>query len=265
MNEIQRADVKNLASSLLSPARLLGFALAGWVGWLLMAQASWLWIGLAVWLFGGAVYANAVREDFFKRRFRTPEHRQLWDLVQDRLKRLRRAIKRAPAYVGSALEEMPGTVERTAERLYRSLRRADIVKGEIERSEGRLGPTSVTLKVQTADPETNELYVLADKNLAEYRKHFQTISAHVTRTEGQCAVFVSALDALRVQLLGHRLSEARPEVPMREFRETMGKVRGQLQAIERALRELESFGDVEAESLESEAASRTDVSLKPPP
>ncbi|MEM4407766.1 MAG: hypothetical protein QXI19_03385 [Candidatus Caldarchaeum sp.] len=242
MNDIHRADLTIIAKSALNPIRLAGLALAGWIGTVLMGQGDiWPLAGMLLW--GGALgfYGTAIRNDYLQKRFRTPEHRVLWDLVEDRLRRFHKAVKQAPQEIQRALEDTPQMVDITAKKLYLALRKADMVHQEIERSEGKVIPPPPVLRPHPNDRETTELYVLADKNIAEYRRTLEAVTAHVTRTEGQCAVFLSALDSLRVQLLGHRLRTASPSLPKPEFHHAMTSIKHQLDSITQALKELEAF------------------------
>lgn len=239
MDEIRRADTKNLILSLLGPWRLLAFA-APYFMWLTLYEADGPWnIGLIFWLAGAGYYFYSAIQDFKRRRFINREHGHLWAIIEDRVKRLKSAIRKSPMYIKPGTSEIPKTVERTARHLYGSLRRADIVKNEIIKSEGPHGISTLPFQARIADVETNELYVLADKSVAEYRRHFEHISANVTRTEGQCALFISALDSLRVQLLGYRLSSKEPAVTNSEIIGTVKEVQLQLDAIDKALDELD--------------------------
>ncbi len=240
MDEIRRADAKNLLRRLLSPGRLLVLLAAGYLGWLPISSGQGIWqLGVVFWAIGLGYYVYSVREDFLRNRFVNQEHGQLWEIIRDRLARLRKAIQQAPGHIKPGIQEVPKTVERTGKNLYESLRRADIVKAEIVKSEGAGGISSLPFQARIADGETNELYVLADKNVAEYRKHYDFINAKVTRTEGQCALFISALDTLRVQLLGYRLTSKEPKVSNQEFVSTVREVQLQLDAINKALDELD--------------------------
>ena len=243
MDEIKRADSRNLLLCMISPLRLIGLTAAGYVGWLMISQAGltgfFATAGTGLWLAAGVIYASAVRQDFYKRRFENPEHKQLWDLVEDRRRRFQKALKRVPEHIGAGLQEMLKAVERTSKHLYESLRRADMVKKEITKSEGSLGISSLPFQVRTSDKETTKLYSLADRNVVEYRKYFEALNAKVTRTEGQCALFISALDSLRVQLLGHRLSAKEAAVSQEEFISTIQEIQGQLDSINLALDELD--------------------------
>lgn len=243
MKEIRRADAITLALAMLHPARLVGLLLAGYIGFTAIVASDFLslpyLIGLGILGVGLGMYAATVREEFRQKRFKNPEHRQLWELIRDRLIRFRAALNRAPDSIRSGLHEVPKTIERTAKHLYVSLRKADLVKHEINRSEGRFGISAMPFRMTSQDRQTSEMYMLADKNVAEYRKYYEAVVARVTRTEGQCAVFVSALDSLRVQLLAYRLGSDEADLSREDFLSTMAEVKGQLESINRALDELD--------------------------
>lgn len=243
MREIRRADAITLALAMLHPARVVGLLLAGYIGLTAITTSSFLSlpyiIGLGVLGIGLGAYTVTVREEFRQKRFKNPEHRQLWELIRDRLNRFRAALNRAPDPIRNGLHEMPKTIERTARHLYVSLRKADLVKQEINRSEGKFGISAMPFRMTSEDRQTSEMYMLADKNVAEYRKYYEAVIARVTRTEGQCAVFVSALDSLRVQLLAYRLGSDEAELSREDFLSTMAEVKGQLESINRALDELD--------------------------
>ncbi len=240
MSEIKRADRKIYAAAIFHPFRLLAMSACVYATYLLAGMGAVAFgFGLAITGVGLGIYSLAVRNDFLNRRFKNSEHKHLWSLVEDRLDRLRAALKLAPEHIRRSMNDLPNRIERTANQLYESLRRADIVRGEIMRSEGNLATAAFPFHVQSPDMETNELYVMADKNVAEYRRHFQGITARVTRTEGQCAVFISALDSMRVQILGHRLVGDTVPAEKEVFLEAMSDIRAQLNSINQALEELD--------------------------
>lgn len=239
MNEIKRADRNILLGAIFNPFRLLGLIACGYVSFLLAELGGVaLGLGIAILAVALGMYAVAIRNDYVNKRFKNQEHKHLWDMVEDRLSRLRGAVKLAPDHVKSSMNDLPIRVERTAKQLYQSLRRADIVRCEILRSEGSLATASFPFQVSSPDTETTELYVLADKNVAEYKRHYLGIQARVTRTEGQCAVFISALDSMRVQILGHRLVGDSVPSEKQDFLQAMSDISAQLNSINIALTEL---------------------------
>jgi hypothetical protein len=255
MSDIARADRRLIAMSVMSPVRLLGLAVAAFLAYMLIGLGGDLsYIGYVVIGAAAGLFAVAARTDYIGRRFSNAEHRNLWSLIEDRMAKIKSAMKKLPPHIRASLAELETSVDRTADRLYYSLRRADIVKTEIAKSEGPLATSGMPFHIGTHDEETKELYVQADRNVAEYRRHFLGIYARVTRTEGQCAVFISALDSLRVQLLGHRLVGDREQVPANEFGDEMENVKSQLRSIDKALYELDlpmtpAVEEVQAESL----------------
>jgi hypothetical protein len=91
----------------------------------------------------------------------------------------------------------------------------------------------------SSDPQSRELYRLADKNIAEYRAHYAGVMAGVQRTEAQSAVFMTTLDTLRMKMIGYRLVGRSPEMASQEFLEALAEARMQLQSIDTALEELD--------------------------
>lgn len=240
MNEIKRADRNIILGAVFNPMRLLGLAICGYVSYLLADLGGVAFaFGVLILGVGLGMYGVAIRNDFLNKRFKNQEHKHLWDMVEDRLSRLRGALKLAPDHVKASINDLPDRVERTARQLYQSLRRADIVRCEILRSEGNVSTASFPFHVTSPDTETTELYLLADKNVAEYKRHYQGIQARVTRTEGQCAVFISALDSMRVQILGHRLVGDSVPSEKQEFLQAMSEISAQLNSINIALTELD--------------------------
>jgi hypothetical protein len=61
----------------------------------------------------------------------------------------------------------------------------------------------------------------------------------VERTEAQAAVFVTTLDTLRMKMLGHRVSGSANGLSNNEFLSALGEAKLQLEAIDKALDELE--------------------------
>ena len=96
-----------------------------------------------------------------------------------------------------------------------------------------------TWTASSNDPQSRELYRLADKNIAEYRAQYAGVMAGVQRTEAQSAVFMTTLDTLRMKMIGYRLVGRSPEMASQEFLEALAEARMQLQSIDTALEELD--------------------------
>jgi len=183
-------------------------------------------------------YALAAAKD---KEFASPKIKLLWTDCEDRLKRLKKAIQENKRREIVSVSELPVAVGAVAQNLYAALRRADIVTAEINRSEGWLihRNSHPTHAPQISDPQAQELYRLADKNLVEYRTAYESVIATVQRTEAQAAVFVTTLDSLRLRLLGQRLSPNKTEMDSGDFMQIMNEAKLQLAAIDKALDELD--------------------------
>lgn len=240
MHEIQKNDIKSALVAILNPARLLGVGLASYVGWLFWGFGGFFfYVAIVLWAVALAIFSVETIKDFKRRRFKNKRHSELWKAIQNRKHRFRQAIKRAPQHLGGSLTELPKSIDATQKHLYNLLRKADIVLYEITKSEGEAGLLTLPFGVLTSDPQTTELYTLADKNVADYKRHYEALIARVTRTEAQCALFISVLDDLRVQLLGHRLATPEAIPTQSEFINKMKEMQWQLDAIDKALDELD--------------------------
>jgi hypothetical protein len=243
MDEVRRHDWKNLLLATLQPLPLLVLFAAWFAAYQLIALGGLLsaagGLGAAIALAGLGYFAYETGRDWLRRRFVNPEYADLWRMIEDRFRRFERALRRAPPGIAAGFNEIARTVEQTKRRLYTSLRRADLVKKEILDSErGTVGSLPFP-PLTSPDTETNDLYAIAAKNIEEYRSVFDAITSKVSRTEAQCAVYISALDSLRVQLLGHRLEKREAAMPKEEMDEAVSDIRTQLNSINEALDELE--------------------------
>jgi hypothetical protein len=230
MNDIRAHDRKILIRELTNFGSLLATVVILVLAW----NFKWpiLFLGFIYW------YAVAAAKD---KEFTSAKIKNLWTECEDRLKRLKKAINENKKREIVTISELPVAIETVAENLYAALRRADIVTTEINKSEGWLihrsnNPNGV---VQSNDPQAQELYRLADKNLAEYRIAYESVMATVQRTEAQAAVFVTTLDSLRLRILGQRLSPNKTEVESGDFMQIMNDAKLQLAAIDKALDELD--------------------------
>lgn len=173
------------------------------------------------------------------KRFRSSRFLNLWNGCDDRLRRFGEAMSESKKRGVPELQELPKTVAQVNQSLYYALRRADIVLHEVSNSEGWLvlskqGPGPIS-----PDQKAQELYRLADKNIAEYRQHYQAVMAGVERAEAQAVVYTTTLDTLRMRMLGHRLAGKSPELTHTEFLQALTEARMQLDSIDKALDELE--------------------------
>jgi hypothetical protein len=174
-----------------------------------------------------------------RKRFLNARMRALWAGCEERLVRFEEAIKRMRKEQVADLREMPATIRKVAESLYAALRRADLIAHEVQQSEQGLLARPPAWQQSAADPQSQELYRLADRNIAEYRANFAGVMAGVERTEGQAAVFMTTLDSLRIKILGYRLVGRSPEMASHEFLTAIAEARAQFDAIDTALDELD--------------------------
>ena len=181
--------------------------------------------------------------------FRSPKLRYLWKVCEERLERFEEARRKHKRTDLPELTEMPVAVNGVAKSLRLALRRADVLVKEVEASEGVFGmqgsPQIAPFGVPPLpnellnDRDTSSLYQLADRNVAEYRAGLHNLLAGVARTEAQAAVFATTLDTLRLKMLGYRLGSRRPELETEEFIGSIHEAKAQMNAIDRALEDLE--------------------------
>lgn len=235
MNDIKQRDKELFLKELFSFGRffLVGsllfiFIITGW-------KVLWLFLLLAV---AGVCVKTAFTRSVEKR-FKNRRFLLLWTACQDRLKRFNKAFSDSTRDGVVELQELPKTIVDVGSNLYVALRRADIIIDEVSASEGWLAPPKAQAGPIGPDQKTQELYRLADKNIAEYRQNYQGVIARVERTEAQAAVFTTTLDTLRMRMLGHRLASSSPELEHDDFLQAMAEARLQLDSIDKALEELD--------------------------
>ncbi|HTQ10894.1 MAG TPA: hypothetical protein VMI31_12535, partial [Fimbriimonadaceae bacterium] len=227
-----------------SPGRVIGSLIAAvffFFLWRLAWAASddipvlaWISWGVIAAVHTGRAWSASVRKRFLNKRFQA-----LWNGCQDRLARFEEVLKKLRREQIAELSEMPKTIRKVADSLYLALRRSDIIAHEVQSSEQGLysGPAVWTLPSQ--DPQSKELYRIADKNIAEYKQRLEAVMAGVQRTEAQSAVYMTTLDTLRMKMLGYRLVGKSPELSSHDFLEALSEAKLQLSAIDTALEELE--------------------------
>ncbi len=242
MDDIRRQDMKLFTQELLSPMRLAGTFAALAVTVLFINSTSTLYATLQAMIAAPIVLGVSGGMAWFaseKKRWLSPRMEALWKGCEDRLARFEEAIKRMRKDQVADLNEMPATIRQVAKSIYCALRRADMIAHEVQQSEKNLYSQPPVWASAANDPQSRELYRLADKNIAEYRSQFAGVMAGVQRTEAQSAVFMTTLDSLRMKMIGHRLVGRGPELSSHDFLEALAEARLQLQSIDTALDELD--------------------------
>src|SRR5579862_5205028 len=200
-----------------------GIPVQAWFTWAMVATAH-----------SGFAWSASV-----KRRFINKRYAALWNGCQDRLKRFEEVLKKLRREQVAELSEMPKTIRRVADSLYMALRRSDMIAHEVHSSEQGLYASPQVWTAPSQDPQSKELYKIADRNIAEYKQRFEAVMAGVQRTEAQSAVYMTTLDTLRMKMLGYRLVGKSPEMSSHDFLEALTEAKLQLKAIDSALEELE--------------------------
>lgn len=239
MDDVARQDLRLFLKELLAPWRLilLGVSLV-----FLWSMPLWpdkvaqrIFITLTFLIYWVATsYNNSLGKRFISKKYQA-----MWNGCNDRLKRFEEVLKRLKKHQIANLNEMPNTIRMTGKAIYKALRKADIMSSEVEKTERDPYLAPPIFQSLTNDPQSKELYRLADKNIAEYRQHFAGVMAKVHRTEAQSAYYMTTLDSLRMRMLGYRLAGNSPELSSEEFMSALAEARAQLQSIDTALEELD--------------------------
>jgi hypothetical protein len=237
MDEVRRQDVRLFLRELITPSRVIVYILcAGFAYGAFANETPRYAIPIAfvlIWC-GATAWSTSVRK-----RFRNKRMESLWSGCQDRLARFEEVLKRMRKEQIAELNEMPRTIRNVGAALYSALRRADIIADEVASTESGMLAQPPVWQAAAQDPQSKELYRIADKNIAEYRSHFAGVMAGVQRTEAQSAVYMTTLDTLRMKMIGYRLVGRSPELTSSEFLDALAEARMQLQAIDTALEELD--------------------------
>jgi hypothetical protein len=190
-------------------------------------------------LFSSMVHVNRSIVEAKRKRFINSRFASLWNGCRERYESFEDGIKKLKRADIAQFQELPDTVRDLAMTIYNALRRADILFEEVLQSEGvdRIRPGVPMFK--PTDPQAQELYRIAEKNLGEYRGHYNELMAGIQRTEAQSTVFMTTLDNLRVKMLGYRLIGKNPSLNSEEFLSVLAEARAQLSAIDQALDELD--------------------------
>lgn len=241
MNDIQRRDRQVFLQSLFSPGRVVGSIVLFFIAVAaarLSSLGTALQVGTASLILVTAMAYTAYQRSIPKR-FREARFRQHWQACQDRAQRFDAALKAMRKHGLADLSELPTTVRKLLNDLYLALRRADQINYEISVSESMLVAHGSNVRAHPGDAQAQELFRLADKNIAEYRQHMRAVQSAIQRTEGQVVVFTTTMDALRARMLGQRLNGRAAEVDNQEFLASITEAKMQLRAIDEALDELE--------------------------
>ena len=238
MDDIKRQDRKILLTEMIQPWRLLfgvGFALLGLLQFFATGHGPFL----VVFTVATVLYAVTCWNAAERRKFSNKRLESLWGGCRDRHTRFEEVLKKMTREQIADLQEMPATIHKVAINLYAALRRADVILSEVSTSEKGLYNQPPVWTAAPDDPQSKELYRLADRNIAEYRAQFAGVLAGVQRTEAQSAVFMTTLDSLRMKMLGYRLVGRSPEMNSNEFLSALAEARAQLHSIDQALDELD--------------------------
>lgn len=242
MDDIRRQDRRIFVKELLSTSRIATTAIVVIVALMFIFSVDspylYLQASVAVPMIVG-ISAGAAWFASEKKRWYSSRMEALWKGCEDRLARFDEALGRMRRDQVADLSEMPRTIKDVATSIYCALRRADIISHEVQLSEKNLYAQPPVWAGAAKDPQSRELYRLADKNIAEYKSQFAGVMAGVQRTEAQSAVFMTTLDSLRMKMIGHRLVGRGPELSSQEFLEALAEARAQLQSIDTALDELD--------------------------
>lgn len=236
MDDVRHQDRKLFVRELLEPGRLMVSALAIAASLMIAGSVAWFYVVplLVVGWWGYTGYQASVRKRFVDKRFQA-----YWVGCQERLAKLEDVMKSMRREQVADLKEVPRTVRSVSVALYHALRRADLIAHEVQKTERGLYQQPPVWSSPSNDAQAKELYRIADKNIAEYRYHFSGVMAGVQRTEAQSAVFMTTVDTLRMKMIGYRLAGRSPEVSSLEFLQALSEAKLQLQAIDRALDELD--------------------------
>lgn len=238
MDDVARLDLKLFLKELLSPLRLIVFLVALVFLWTLPFGPA-LAVRLFLTAFALVFWASQCYSASVSKRFISKRYSAMWNGCRDRLSRFEEVLKKLRKDQIANLSEMPETIRRVGDSIYRALRRADVIAAEVEKSERDLHNAPPVMHLPSSDPQSQELYRIADKNIAEYKTQFAGVMAGVHRTEAQSAVFMTTLDTLRMKMLGYRLVGKAPELSSDDFLVALAEARAQLQSIDTALEELD--------------------------
>ena len=236
--EIRKADQRILMREIFRPNRLVLLVLFLLISYPISLVTSPVIFVICALIGSGVLFVRA-ETAARRKRFINSRFMSLWNGCRERFESFEDGIKKLKRADIAQFQELPDTVRDLAMTIYNALRRADILFEEVLQSEGvdRIRPGVPMFK--PTDPQAQELYRIAERNLGEYRGHYNELMAGIQRTEAQATVFMTTLDNLRVKMLGYRLIGKNPSLSSEEFLSVLAEARAQLSAIDRALDELD--------------------------
>jgi hypothetical protein len=237
-DEISRADRKILLSEVMRPRRIVLYLLS-WAPFAYCYSNNMFPLGAFLAVVSALVYYLVSLIAANQRKFINPQFADHWEGCRERFMSFDEGLKQLHRVEIAKFEELPKTIHEIAKNLYTALRRADIMFHEISRSEGIERIKPAVPHIMPSDPQAQELYRIADKNIAEYRTNYSELMGGIQRTEAQSAVFMTTLDSLRVKMLSYRLVGKNPSMNSNEFLSALAESRAQLSAIDKALDELD--------------------------
>ncbi|MFM9874383.1 MAG: hypothetical protein ACKVQS_13070 [Fimbriimonadaceae bacterium] len=240
MDEIQKRDWKVFLVEALSFRSLAAIGLIAFIAFLFSTGP--MHNNPLVYGFGGALIAWTIFSAFQRsiaKRYYHERFRYLWRECRQRKEKLQEALNKSRKNKIADLAELERTVNTTMPDIYRALRRADLALREIQQSEAMVSPSLMGNDRLVNDPQAQELYKVADRNVAEYTQHYKLAVAGVERAEAQCIVFSTTLDTLRIRLLNYSLAGRSPEAETKEFLNLVAEAKMQFSAIDKALEEIE--------------------------
>ncbi|MBS1711244.1 MAG: hypothetical protein JSS71_05910 [Armatimonadetes bacterium] len=213
------------------------------------------------WIFYSA-FLRSIPKRFHHERFR-----YLWKECRQRRDKLGEALGKLRRSRIADLHELERTISTTMPDIYRALRRADMALREIHQSESLNNPKLLAGERLVNDPQAQELYKVADRNVAEYTQQYKLAIAGVERAEAQCVVFSTTLDTLRIRMLNYTLAGRSPENETKEFLNIVAEAKMQFSAIDKALDEIELMPFTQTiHTLPGETVGpRQELSQAPPP
>ncbi len=220
------------------------FVLLAAIGWQ-EAPIPFIFVGLAAYTSWVAIHK--ARKSTQSKLFHNPYFELRWTECKDRVERFTAMMKTVPQTRSGTLTEIPKTIERVRDELYQTLRMADLIAHELHKSEGvqYTDPNSYSTAIRAhgyvPDQQSNELWVAADKNRAEYKKRLQGVQMSIVRSDAQVEVFITAMDALRLNLMGLKLTKKKDDGSSNALLTSLAEVKLQMASISAALDELD-FG-----------------------